>query len=78
MQAYAILEMEYEALGQLIPTAHPERENRMNAMEYVHDVVGENERGALESDKPTPPSNPEMQPIQAVAVQPRYVELLLS
>ena len=55
VQAYVVLEMEYEALGQLIPKMHPERGNRMTAMEYVHDIVGEKERGAQESDEPTPP-----------------------
>ena len=56
------LEAEYEELGQQIPRVHPEKEGRMNAMEYVHDVMGENERQALCSDEPSPPSSPEGTP----------------
>ena len=74
-QAYGILEMEYES--RLIPKVHPSRENRMNSMEFVHDIVGENERGALETDEPSPPSRPEILPTQPNPSS-GYVDLFLS
>ena len=37
---YVILEMEYDALGQLIPKAHAESESRMNAMKTSMTSMG--------------------------------------
>ena len=56
--AVAMLQREYEELGSLIPLAHHDTHLRMNALEYVHDVVGENEREALLPEEDiTPPQS---------------------
>ena len=57
-QAVPSLEREYEDLTALIQQVHLNPQNRMNAREYVHDVCGENEREAInsEEDRTPPPS----------------------
>ena len=58
MPSVALLQREYEELATLIPVVHPEPVGRMNALEYVKDVVGENEREAVlpEEEISPPPS----------------------
>ena len=46
-----VLEREYLALQPLIEQVHPRRQNRLNAAEFVHDVLGEMEREAVNSDE---------------------------
>ena len=46
-----VLEREYLALQPLIEQVHPHRQNRLNAAEFVHDVPGEMEREAVNSDE---------------------------
>ena len=50
-----LLEREYEELGLLIPQVHRDPVMRMNAVEYVHDVCGENEREAVNSEEDRSP-----------------------
>ena len=45
------LEQEYVSLQPLIERVAPDPHRRMNAMEFVHDVVGENEREDVNSDE---------------------------
>ena len=51
------MQAEYEELGHLIATVHSNPILRMNALEYVHDVCGENEQGPLMSDEEASPSS---------------------
>ena len=52
----AILQQEFNELGALIPFVHRDVAGRMNALEYVHDIMGENEREhVLPEDDITPP-----------------------
>ena len=37
---------------------HPSRRNRLNAVEFVHDVPGEMEREAVNSDEESPEGSP--------------------
>ena len=53
--ATGMLQQEYDDLISLV---HPDSQNRMNALEYVHDVVGQNERKAvLPEEDITPPQS---------------------
>ena len=55
--ATGMLQQEYDDLISLV---HPDSQNRMNALEYVHDVVGQNERKAvLPEEDITPPQSME-------------------
>ena len=53
----SLLQQELEALGDLIPRAHPDPHTRMNAMEFIHDVTGENERDPLTLNEDVSPTN---------------------
>ena len=53
-----ILEREYEVLQPLIEQVHPHRRNRLNAAEFVHDVPGEMEREAVNSDEDASEDSP--------------------
>ena len=49
-----MLEREYQALQPLnkkIDRVHPARRNRLNAVEFVHDVLGEMKREDVNSDE---------------------------
>ena len=46
-----VLEQEFQVLQPLIEQVHPSRVNRLNACEFVHDVLGEMEREAVNSAK---------------------------
>ena len=46
-----LLEAEYIQLQPLIEQVHPSRRNRLNAVEFVHDVPGEMERENVNSDE---------------------------
>ena len=56
----ALLAREYDELGSLIARVHPSPVMRMDALEYVYDVCGENEREALNSDEDGGPTGSRM------------------
>ena len=66
--AVALLQQEYEELGSLIPLVHPDGHFRMNALEYVHDVVGENEREALVPEEDITPAQSTDSPSGGISV----------
>ena len=53
----ALLQGEYEELGHLIASVHANPIRQMNALEYVHDVCGENEREPLRPEEDGSPSS---------------------
>ena len=52
-----LLQREYTMLQPLIEQVHPSRRNRLNAVEFVHDVPGEMEREDVNSDEEQPESD---------------------
>ena len=54
--ADALMEREYNELGALIGRVHHNPQRRMNAIEYVHDVCGENEREAVNEEEDRSPT----------------------
>ena len=58
----AMLQQEFDELGALIPFVHPDVAGRMNALECVHDIMGEIEREHVLSEEDiTPPPSREQQ-----------------